>query len=72
MKESDINRINELYHKSKTIGLSDEEKAEQARLRKEFIAAIRADMQSSLDNVSILNPDGTVSELKKKNEKIGD
>ena len=69
MKEKDIARINKLYHKSKNEGLTEAEKSEQARLRKEYLLSIRRDLQSSLDNVSILNPDGSVtplSELKKK------
>lgn len=69
MKEEKITRINELYHKSKNEGLTAEEKLEQANLRKEYIAAIRADLQSTLDNVSILNPDGTITDLKKKGKK---
>lgn len=69
MKEEKIARINELYHKAKNEGLTAEEKLEQANLRKEYIAAIRADLQSTLDNVSILNPDGTITDLKKKGKK---
>lgn len=69
MKEERIARINELYHKAKEEGLTAEEKMEQAQLRKEYIAAIRADLRSTLDNVSILNPDGSITELKKKGDK---
>lgn len=64
MNDEKIARINELYHKSKEQGLTAEEKLEQANLRKEYIAAIRADLQSTLNNVSVLNPDGTVTDLK--------
>ena len=38
MDESKIARINELYHKSKEVGLSDAELKEQLILRKEYIA----------------------------------
>ena len=69
MTDEKIARINELYHKSKSVGLTPDEKIEQAKLRQEYIQAIRADLQSTLDNVSVLNPDGTVTELKKKHEK---
>ena len=72
MNEKDIARINELYHKQKSAGLTDEEKAEQAKLRKEYVASIRRNMQGTLDNVSILNPDGSVTqlaELRKKKKK---
>lgn len=64
MTEEKIARINQLYHKSKEVGLTAEEKIEQANLRKEYIAAIRADLQRTLNNVSVLNPDGTVTDLK--------
>ncbi len=63
MNEADIKRINELYHKQKEIGLSDKEKAEQAALRKQYIESIRKNMRGSLDNVSIINPDGSVTNL---------
>lgn len=63
MNEADIKRINELYHKQKEIGLSDKEKAEQAALRKQYIESIRRNMRGSLDNVSIINPDGSVTNL---------
>ena len=66
MTEERIARINELYHKMKEVGLTEEEKAEQAMLRREYIEAMKADLRRSLDNVSIVNPDGTIEELKKK------
>ena len=34
--EEKIRRINELYHKSKQEGLTDQEKEEQARLRQDL------------------------------------
>lgn len=69
MTEEKIARINQLYHKSKEEGLTAEEKIEQANLRKEYIAAIRADLQGTLNNVSVLNPDGTVTDLKDMRKK---
>ncbi len=68
MNEERIKRINELYRKSQAEGLTEEEKQEQLTLRAEYIAAIRADMRSTLNNVSLLNPDGTITELGKKNK----
>lgn len=59
-----IARINELYHKSQAGGLSDEEKEEQARLRKEYVENIRANMKSQLDSITVENPDGTREKLK--------
>lgn len=69
MTEKEIGRINELYHKSKAEGLTDEEKAEQAKLRQEYVLAIRRNLRGTLDQVSILEPDGSVTELKKVAER---
>lgn len=63
-----IARINELYHKSQAEGLSEEEKEEQARLRKEYVANIRANMKSQLDSITVERPDGTREKLKDRNE----
>jgi uncharacterized protein YnzC (UPF0291/DUF896 family) len=59
-------RINELYHKSKTVGLTEEEKAEQKKLRDEFRAIIRANMSLDLNNTVIERPDGQRERLTKK------
>lgn len=67
MNEERIRRINALYHKSQSVGLTEEEKEEQKRLREEYLAAIRADLRSTLDNVSILEPDGSITALSKNN-----
>ncbi|SFR96300.1 DUF896 domain-containing protein [Anaeromicropila populeti] len=72
MNEQDIHRINELYHKSQNEGLTPEEKIEQAQLRNAYIQAIRQNMRGTLNNVSVMNPDGTVTDLadvSKKNQK---
>ncbi|MCM1500544.1 MAG: DUF896 domain-containing protein [Clostridium sp.] len=69
MDEAKIARINELYHKSKGEGLSEAEKQEQQQLRQEYIAAIRGNMRATLDNVSIKNPDGTITPLKMVRER---
>lgn len=66
MDQEKIDRINALYHKSKAEGLSEEEKAEQAALRKEYIEAIRHNMRANLNNISIQEKDGTVTDLGKK------
>ena len=65
MDQKTIDRINELYHKSKGEGLTPAEKEEQAMLRKEYIANIRANMRGTLNNISIQNEDGTITELSK-------
>ena len=56
--ENDIKRINELYHKSKAEGLTDEEKAEQKKLREDYVAAIRGNIRSQLENVKVVDENG--------------
>ncbi|MDD7403667.1 MAG: DUF896 domain-containing protein [Butyribacter sp.] len=69
MNEEKIARINELYHKSKAEGLTDAEKKEQQQLRQEYLASIRRNIRSQLDNVTIVNPDGTTVDLGKTHGK---
>lgn len=66
MNQEKINRINELYRKSKAEGLNEEEKKEQALLREEYIANVRANLRGQLNNISIQNPDGTITDLGEK------
>lgn len=66
MDQNKIDRINALYHKSKAVGLSEEEKMEQAALRKEYIETIRKNMRAHLNNISIQEKDGTITDLGKK------
>lgn len=66
MDQSKIDRINTLYHKSQSTGLTEEEKQEQAVLRKEYIESIRTNMRANLNNISIQEKDGTITDLGKK------
>ena len=66
MNESRIARINELYHKSQAEGLTAAEKEEQARLRTEYLAAIRANIRGQLNNIDMINKDGTIENLGEK------
>ena len=58
-----INRINELYHLSKERPLTEEEAKEQQALRMEYVANIRANLKSQLDNIDIKEADGTIVNL---------
>lgn len=66
MDENKIKRINELYHKSKAEGLTDAEKKEQQLLRQEYIASVRKNLRGQLNNISIQEKDGSVTDLGKK------
>lgn len=66
MLEEKIARINELYKKSKAEGLTEAEKQEQAQLRQEYIANVRRNLRAQLDNIDMVNEDGTVENLGEK------
>lgn len=61
-----IDRINELYHKSKAEGLTEEEKKEQELLRKEYVANVRMNLRAQLNNIDLVSEDGTVENLGEK------
>ena len=61
-----IQRINELARKKKTSGLTEEEKAEQAALRNEYLAEYRLNMQAVLDGLIIQEEDGRRHPLRRK------
>ena len=63
MEKAKIDRINELYKKSKAEGLTDAEKREQELLRKEFVADVKKNLTAQLNNSDIQNEDGTVEHL---------
>ena len=70
MTKESIDRINELARKSKTVGLTEEEKVEQAALRKEYLADIRKSLEATLSNVYFVEEDGSQTKLKKKDETL--
>lgn len=66
MDNEKIDRINTLAHKAKSVGLTEEEKKEQAELRKEYLAAVRQNLQAQLNNIDVKEKDGSVTNLGKK------
>ena len=66
MTEERIERSNELYRKSKKEGLTDAEKQEQQILRREFIDSFRRNLRGQLDNISIKEADGSITNLGEK------
>ncbi len=61
--EERIQRINELYRKSQAEGLTEGERREQAILRSEYIANIRANLRVQLDSITVQKEDGTLENL---------
>ncbi len=66
MENSKIERINALARKSKAEGLTEEEKKEQALLRQEYIASVKRNLQAQLNNIDVVNPDGSIENLGEK------
>lgn len=66
MNQEKIDRINALARKSKAEGLTEEEKQEQALLRQEYIANVRRNLKAQLDNIDVVNEDGSVENLGEK------
>lgn len=67
-----IKRINELARKSKDIGLTEEEKEEQGKLRQEYISIFRGNMKNTLLNVKVIDEEGrdiTPEKLKEEQRK---
>lgn len=63
-----INRINELYRKSKAEGLTKAEQAEQKELRAEYIKAFRENLRGTLNTIKIQNPDGSIIDVKERHD----
>ena len=66
MTQEKIQRINELYRKSQAEGLSEAEKNEQDLLRKEYIAKVKKNVRNQLNNIDMVNDDGSVENLGEK------
>lgn len=65
-----IDRINALARKSKTEeGLTEAEKEEQQKLRREYIDAYKASLHAQLGNTVIVRPDGSRERLSDKKKK---
>lgn len=67
MDQKKIDRINELYRKSKSQeGLTDAELREQTLLRKEYIETIRRNLRGQLNNIDVKETDGSITNLGEK------
>lgn len=66
MTQEQIARINALAKKSKTEGLTPEEKQEQMTLRRMYIDAMKASLKSQLDNVKFVDEKGSTTSPKSR------
>lgn len=65
MDQNKIKRINELAKKSRSEGLTEEEKAEQTELRNEYRRAVTGNLANQLNNTYVMTPDGKKRKLGK-------
>ena len=63
MEVEKIDRINALAHKAKSVGLTEEEKKERDLIRKEYLASVRMNLRSQLDNIDVKQEDGSIVNL---------
>ncbi len=68
MNEQKIARINELARKQKAQGLTEQELEEQQKLRKEYIASVRRNLEAQLGSIVVQEQDGSRHKLEKKHD----
>ena len=64
MKKEDIDRINELARKARTVGLTPEENEERAVLRRAYIDSVVGDLRNQLDHTYIVDSKGNKRKLR--------
>lgn len=69
MDKKQIDRINELAKKKKTVGLSEEELKEQQELYKIYLGNIRRNFKNTVDNIVVEKEDGSTIPLKEFNRR---
>ena len=66
MDQKQIDRINALARKAKAEGLTEEEAAERAVLRRAYIDSVVGTLKGHLDNTYLVDDKGNKEKLKKK------
>ncbi len=69
MEQKKMDRISELYRKSQSVGLTEEEKTEQAVLRREYIDSFKRSLTGQLDNMYIVDEKGNKTKVERKGDK---
>lgn len=63
-----VKKINYLANKAKTEGLTEEEKEEQATLRREYIERFKSGLRQTLDNTYIVDEEGNKRKVESKKD----
>ena len=69
MEQKKMDRISELYRKSQAEGLTEEEKKEQAVLRREYIDSFKRSLTGQLVNMYIVDEKGNKTKVERKGKK---
>ncbi|EUJ33337.1 hypothetical protein MFLO_03320 [Listeria floridensis FSL S10-1187] len=79
LEQAKIDRINELSRKKKAEGLTANEKIEQEELRREYLKSFRTHMKGTIENTTIIDPNGkditpkkSKTNAKKKGSKLNE
>jgi uncharacterized protein YnzC (UPF0291/DUF896 family) len=64
MHQKRLDRINELARKQKSERLTEAEKAEQKKLREEYLADFRKTLRGQLENITFVAADGSLTPLR--------
>ncbi len=65
----DLQRINFLARKARYEGLTEEEKQEQAKLRREYVDSVVGNLRSQLDSTYVVDENGNKVKLSKDGKK---
>ena len=69
MTDEKIARINELARKSRSQGLTEDEKVEQKKLREEYVQAFRGSLERTLETITVVDKDGKSKKLERKGKR---
>ena len=64
MHQKRLDRINELARKQKSERLTEAEKAEQKKLREEYLADFRKTLRGQLENITFVEADGSLTPMR--------
>ncbi len=64
MNQKKLDRINELTKISRQRELTEDEKKEREELRMEYRKSFLQSLSGQLDNITLVDPDGTKTDLK--------
>lgn len=64
MNQKKLDRINELTRLSRQRELTEDEKKEREELRMEYRRSFLQSLSGQLDNITLVDPDGTKTDLK--------